>query len=324
MQITEALEDYLHYISAVDQKSMATIDSYQSDLKEYIAFLAKAEIHDMKDISYQDIQDFLTYLNSDQCDEQDVLVPARKGSSINHMITSIHMFHRYISMTFPNILDPAMHIRTKKTPQHLPNYFNVKDIETLLDSFGHTDQDLYEKAIVELLYGCGLRVSECCNLLLNQTHLDQGFLRVIGKGDKERMIPMHHRCVRALRDYLEIRSLWERKRNPFVFINKRGNPLTRQYVHTLIKEKLQELHLNEQLSAHSFRHSFASHLLDGGADLRVVQELLGHSDIATTQIYTHVQNKRLQNAYTAFHPRANSKQDDKMLDGVDPSKKKDK
>ena len=128
---------------------------------------------------------------------------------------------------------------------------------------------------------------------------------MIGKGDKERMVPMHTRCVRALRAYLtQIRPTWEKRKSTRVFLNSRGNVLTRQYVHTLIKQRLQELGLDERLSAHSFRHSFATHLLDGGADLRVVQELLGHSDITTTQIYTHVQNRRLKEAIDQYHPRS--------------------
>ena len=306
MQIEEALNDYMNYIQAVDQKAAATIASYHSDLLEYQAYLAAQGIVHMEDISYSNLQDFLEYLRLDHVDEDgNIIAHARKTSSINHMISSLHTFHRYITMTYPTIYDPAYHIRSKKSAKHLPAYFNVHDIEILLDSFGTSDQELFEKAILELLYGCGLRVSECCSLTLNQLHLEQGFLRVIGKGDKERMIPMHERCIKAIRVYLDIdRRHWEKKRSPYVFINASGNRCTRQYVHTLIKQKLKECGLNEQLSAHSFRHSFATHLLDGGADLRVVQELLGHSDITTTQIYTHVQSNRLKNVYTSSHPRA--------------------
>lgn len=314
MKITEALQDYMHYITVIDQKSLASIHSYEQDLKEYISYLKEHGIDAMEDITYQDIQNYVSYLSQDHFSEDSEprqIFWARKTSSINRMITSIHMFHRYITMTFPTILDPSVHIRGKKTRQKLPSYFNMDEITKLLDSFGSSDQDIFHKAILELLYGCGLRVSEVCSLTLNQLHLDQGFLRVIGKGDKERMVPMHHRCIVAVRTYIElVRNNYEssksgsKKRSVYVFINSRGNPLTRQYVHTLIKTKLKEQNLDEQLSAHSFRHSFASHLLDGGADLRVVQELLGHSDITTTQVYTHIQNKRLHHAYQSFHPRS--------------------
>ncbi|MEG0361123.1 MAG: tyrosine-type recombinase/integrase [Longicatena sp.] len=312
MLVKDAIEDYITYISLIDQKAKASITSYQTDLICYKKFLESQHCLLMEDISYSILQDFLAHLRIDQKDEaKQKVIHAKASNSINHMITSLHMFHRYITMKYPQILDPAQHIHTKKTQHHLPMYFNVHDMEMLLDSFGTSEQDYFEKAILELLYGCGLRVSECCDLTLNQTHLDQGFLRVIGKGDKERMVPMHTSCVTTLREYIvNVRKIWEKKRSPYVFINQRGNTLTRQYVHTLIKRKLKELNLDERYSAHSFRHSFATHLLDGGADLRVVQELLGHRDIATTQIYTHVQNKRLQSAYASFHPRAHKKEEE--------------
>lgn len=312
MEIKEAKEDYIRYIRSVDQKSASTISAYDNDLKEYQSYLSSIQIFEMQDITYQYIQDFLAYLSEDHVDEQGMLVSSkRKGTSINRMITSLHMFHRYITMSYPNILDAAIHIRGKKNAEHLPSYFNQQDMERLLNSFTDDDQDVFERAILELLYSCGLRVSECCNLRLNQLHIEQGFLRVIGKGDKERMVPLHNQCVHSLRDYLtQVRVKWEKKRSPYVFINALSHPLTRQYVHVLIKRKLKEHNLNEALSAHSFRHSFASHLLDGGADLRVVQELLGHRDIATTQIYTHIQNKRLQSVYRAYHPRANNQKGD--------------
>lgn len=305
MKLEEALQDYLHYIQAVDQKALATIHSYKTDLEEYILWLTQHQKKDMEDILPQDIQCFLHELEAGDDNNPQTM---RKRSSVNRMLTSIHMFHRYISMNHPTILDPSIHIRGGKKQQHLPLYFNAADIERLLDSFGEDDLSLYQKAICELLYGCGLRVSEVCELSLHQVHLEQGYLRIIGKGDKERMVPMHERCVRALRIYLlQVRPIWEKRKSNRVFINRRGNVLTRQYVHTLIKQRLQELGLDERLSAHSFRHSFATHLLDGGADLRVVQELLGHSDITTTQIYTHIQNRRLQEAIDRFHPRAKEK-----------------
>lgn len=299
MLITEALEDYIHYIKVVDQKSMTTITSYENDLHIYIDYLQKKQIDQMENITYADIQDFLN--------EQAL---TKKISSINHMITVLHTFHQYISFTYEHIPDPSQFVRSSKGAKRLPHYFNVHDIEKLLDSFGNSDQDIFEHAMLEILYSCGLRVSELCAIRGNQIHLEQGFLRCIGKGNKERMIPVHPRAKKALEEYLHlVRNKWENKRSPYVFINKRGNVLSRQYVHMVIKRNLQRNHLDESLSAHSFRHSFASHLLDGGADLRVVQELLGHSDITTTQIYTHVQTKRLKQAYNSFHPHAKKEGD---------------
>lgn len=294
MDILEAKEDYVHYISVVDVKSMATISSYQRDLKAYCDYLKDHDITQVEDITYELLQDFLS-IQSDK----------KKASSVNHLIVVLHMFHGYVTMNHPEIDDVSQHIHGRRTGRKLPSYFNATDIETLLNSFDDSDEGIFHTAMLELLYGCGLRVSELCQLTLNQVHLEHGFLRVIGKGDKERMIPMHERSVQALKRYLTlVRSQWVKKRSVYVFLNVYGHEVTRQYVHLLIKRQLKELGLDERLSAHSFRHSFATHLLDGGADLRVVQELLGHSDISTTQIYTHIQNKKIKDAYASFHPKA--------------------
>lgn len=294
MDILEAMEDYFHYISVVDQKSLATIASYRRDLTQYREYLASVGVLQLQDITYPILQDFLA-LQADK----------KKASSVNHMITVLHMFHGYIKMNYPNIEDVSVHLHGRKVGRKLPKYFNIADITTLLNSFDDSDEGIFHQALLEVLYGCGLRVSELCSLTLNQIHLEQGFLRVIGKGDKERMIPMHERSIQALQNYMKlVRVHWVKKRESYVFINHLGHIVTRQYVHLLIKNQLNLLGLDERLSAHSFRHSFATHLLDGGADLRVVQELLGHSDISTTQIYTHIQNKKLTDAYASFHPKA--------------------
>lgn len=298
MRIQDAIEDYLHHISVVDQKAMTSVQAYTRDLRSYEAFLKQRQIHEINEIAYLDVQDFI------QAERK-----VKKSNSVNRMISTLHNFHHYITFTYPKEHDPSIFIHSKKDGRKLPKYFNEHDIVRLLDSFGNSDQEIFEHAMLELLYSCGLRVSELCSLTMNQLHLEQGFLRVIGKGDKERMIPIHDRAVHIVRDYVTlIRPGWQKKRMANVFLNHLGHAVTRQYVHHLIKTKLAEMNLDQSLSAHSFRHSFATHLLDGGADLRVVQELLGHSDIKTTQIYTHVQNKRLKDAYASFHPRAKQKE----------------
>lgn len=292
MEIHESIIDYLHAIRIVEHKSAATVASYANDLSQYEAYLKKQNIKNLHTIDYNVLQDFLSSLST------------RNSNSINHVITVLRMYHRYLHITY-QFHDPTIHLHSKKPSRSLPQYFNMHDIERLLDSFHDDDTDLFHKAMLELLYGCGLRVSELCELCLNQLHLEQGFLRIIGKGDKERFIPMHERSILIVRQYLAyVRPTWEKKRMAQVFLNARGHHVTRQYVHILIKNKLAELNLNSQLSAHSFRHSFATHLLDGGADLRVVQELLGHQDITTTEVYTHIQDKRLKDAYFSYHPRS--------------------
>ena len=298
MFVSDAIEDYLHYISVVDQKRLTTIASYRNDLVQYQQYLHAQHIDVIEDVNFGVLQDFLGELKK-----------SKQTASINHMISALRTFHQYLAFTYPQLIDPTIYLHNSRVGSKLPKYFNQTDITGLLDDFGNSDEELFDHAILELLYGCGLRVSECCDLTLNQMHLEQKFLRVIGKGDKERLVPMNQRSVDAIRTYLDlVRIQWQVKRLPYVFVNAHGKQVTRQYIHTMIKQRLRNLGLDESLSAHSFRHSFATHLLDGGADLRVVQEMLGHADIATTQIYTHVQNKRLKQSYEQFHPRSHKEE----------------
>ena len=300
MMIKEAIIDFQYYLSMVEHKSKRTIASYLSDLHRYSAYLQDMGIERTEDIYEVHVQDFLLELREDY-----------RAATVNRYLATLHSFHSFLTQNDPKMIDPTRFIKGSKKQAHLPQYLNESEIKKILSSFSGNDQDVYHKAILELLYGCGLRVSECCELKFAQLHLEQGLLRILGKGNKERMVPLHKEGVQALQQYLKfVRCQWEQTRSPYVFINHLGNPLTRQYVHQMIKAKLQELGMSTAYSAHSFRHSFATHLLDGGADLRVVQELLGHSDIQTTQIYTHVQNRRLKAAYDAFHPFADHKGDE--------------
>ncbi|MFV0382163.1 MAG: tyrosine recombinase [Breznakia sp.] len=298
MLLREAIEDYMHYISVINQKSLSTIKSYKQDLVQYERYLQEYGTHDVNEITSDIIECFL---------QQQSL--QKSSNSLNHMSVSIRNFHNYLSYRYDYIQNPALHLRLRKHGKKLPIFMNEHDMKIFLSSFDEmNEQDIYHHCIVELMYGCGMRVSEVCNLKMNQLHLKQGFVRCIGKGNKERMIPIHDIAGELIHMYLEtIRSVWNIKKLPFVFINKRGNVLNRQYVHMLIKQKLKELDLDDHISAHSFRHSFATHLLNGGADLRSVQELLGHSDIGTTQIYTHIQTARLKEVYKQSHPRGKKK-----------------
>lgn len=294
MELQETFVDYQYYIKMVEHKSLRTIQSYQNDLQRYLAYLQELDIHRLEDVAEHHVQDYLIELREEA-----------RPATVNRALSAIRSFHRYALQSRASPFDPTRFLKGTKKQAHLPVYLSEQEIQRILASFSVVDRDVFHKAILELLYGCGLRVSECCALRLNQVHLDQRFLRVIGKGDKERMIPLHAEGVRVLTQYITyIRPQWEQKRSPYVFLNSRGTMLSRQYVHRMIKEKVLELGLNPAYSAHSFRHSFATHLLDGGADLRIVQELLGHSDIQTTQIYTHIQNRRLKQAYDRFHPYA--------------------
>ena len=293
MNLVEAHQEYLHHITAVEQKSMKTIESYERELNRYLAFLESRLFQRVEDVKYQDIMDYIAL-------KKENLAP----SSLNHLIVVIRSFHQFCEWRF-GIENPAALIKSQKSEKKLPVYLSESELELFLTPLSEDAQEIAQVAIFELIYGCGLRVSECCSMQLGQVHLDRKMLRCRGKGDKERMIPMNDRQVAAITRYLdEIRPKWAGKRTQALFVNSRGTPYKREEIHVMIKKRCQKLGLDERISAHSLRHSFATHLLDGGADLRTVQELLGHSDISTTQIYTHIQNKRLKDAYANFHPRS--------------------
>ena len=300
MDLHEALSDYKLNLSLVENKSKKTIEAYMSDLTHYINYLNQKNINNVEEITILTVDN---YLNS--------LTKEYSSNSINRVLASVRSFHKFISLNHESIKDPTLYIHTHKHNEHLPIYASVQDLKVLFDSFSNSDIDIYHKTILLTLYSCGLRVSELCSLKRNDIHLSEKILKVTGKGDKERIIPIVDACVQQMELYLNlVRKNWQKKTLPNFFINQYGRVLTRQYVHNLIKKKCEECNLNPNLSAHSFRHSFASHLLDGNADLRIVQELLGHSDIQTTQIYTHIQNKRLVNAYDNAFQSFKKKEDD--------------
>lgn len=301
MDLHEALSDYKLNLSLVENKSKKTIEAYMSDLTHYIDYLNQKNINNVEEITILTVDNYLNFLTKEY-----------SSNSINRVLASVRSFHKFISLNHESIKDPTLYIHTHKHNEHLPIYASVQDLKVLFDSFSNSDIDIYHKTILLTLYSCGLRVSELCSLKRNDVHLSEKILKVTGKGDKERIIPIVDACVQQMELYLNlVRKNWQKKALPNFFINQYGRVLTRQYVHNLIKKKCKECNLNPNLSAHSFRHSFASHLLDGNADLRIVQELLGHSDIQTTQIYTHIQNKRLVNAYdNAFQSFKKKEEDD--------------
>jgi integrase/recombinase XerD len=290
MKIHEAIDDYIVHITVIENKSIQTVKAYKHDLQTYENALKEMGVEDMEDISVVRMEHFIN----------DFLDTHSKRSA-NRMLAAIRSFHKYTTLNHPGLYNPARSIQGFSNEKHLPIYCSEDEVTKLLSSFGNSEKDIYEKTLLEVLYSCGLRVSELCGLKLNDIHFEEGILKIKGKGGKERIVPIAKPCIDQMKTYVTlIRPEWEIKRVPEFFINSHGRTCTRQYVHNLIKRKVAELNLNPNISAHSFRHSFATHLLDGNADLRVVQELLGHSDIQTTQIYTHVQNKRLTDAYDKF------------------------
>lgn len=287
MRFKEAIEDYLLNLRVIENKSQKTIESYQRDLYAFDTYLCSISLDSLEEIHFMEIEAFLNAYGQ-----------THSASSVNRMLSCLRSFYRFTLLNHPTLENPLVHSHHVKAESRLPIFCSQNEIKTLLDSFGDSDIEIYQKTIVMTLYSCGLRVSELCDLKKNDVRLDDHLVKVRGKGNKERIVPIVDLCVHQMEQYIHlVRDQWDIKQGTNFFINQRGNACTRQYVHHFIKEKIHTLGLNPNISAHSFRHSFATHLLDGDADLRVVQELLGHSDIQTTQIYTHVQTNRLKNVY---------------------------
>ena len=207
--------------------------------------------------------------------------------------------------------DPSLNLQVHKGPKTLPVYCTVDEIKLLMQSFDDTNiQDNLNHTLLETIYSCGLRVSEVCNLTINRVDLDTGKIRVLGKGDKERIVPIPKGSIPLLKQYVSITrmNLVQKKTNMF-FLNRFGRKITSKYVELLLQRKCVELGFKKHITPHKLRHSYATHMLQGGADLRSIQEILGHSNIQTTEIYTHVQNKQLFDAYSKFNPLASHELD---------------
>lgn len=292
MNIEESFTKYKTEITINEGLSKHTIDSYCSDLIIYFYYLQSKDITDTKEISLQVIDDFISSLRE-----------THKGSSIYRISASIRSYHHFLAFYY-NESDPTVNLEVSKGPKKLPVFCTVEEINQLMNSFDDTDnEDLLHHSILELIYGCGLRISEVCSLTTNRIDLDVGSIRVLGKGDKERIVPIPKGTIPLEKKYRDVlRPIYLKKKTNLFFINRLGHKITSQSIELMLKSKCQELGFNKEITPHKLRHSYATHLLQNGADLRSIQEMLGHSDIQTTEIYTHVQNKQLFESYAKFHP----------------------
>ncbi len=287
MQVEEAINDYLYNISTIEQKSQATISSYKNDLIKFVDYCKENEIQEIEKVDNLMIQDFLSIQKGQLSD-----------NSLAHLLTSLKNLFNYLFITY-NIKNPISVLSLKKR-QHLPTFLTEKEIKLVLDSFNEeNDEQFFQKLLLKLIYVTGIRVSELCDIQIKAVNLAHKQIRIIGKGNKERIVLIDTETSESMLYYLRnIRPKFNKKKqNVYFFINRLGNKINRQYVFQLIKEKCSEVGINKNVSPHSLRHSFATHMLNEDVDLRSVQELLGHSDISTTQIYTHVESKHLKDAY---------------------------
>lgn len=296
MKIDTAIKEYLFTLSTNEGKAERTVSSYAIDLKHYNQYLSERKITEVESITDRDIDDYISYLNS-----------TYKVTSINHSKVSIRNFHKFLNFKY-NLLDPSVNVTVSKGEKRLPIYATKQEIDKLMSIFDDEQpEQLFNHAILETIYGLGLRVSECCELKTNQVNLDDGFVKVLGKGNKERIIPIPSSTLDLMKRYfMNIRPIWLKKSSNYFFINKFGRKTYSEYVELMLRNSIIEAGITKKLTPHKLRHSYATHLLEGGADLRVIQELLGHSDISTTEIYTHVESERLKKSYLNAHPLAKS------------------
>jgi len=294
MKLENAMIDFIQYCLFEKGLTDRTAKSYQNDLIVYIDFLMERGIFTVKDITSDDVKNFLKMRSKSE-----------STSTVAHNLTVIKNFHKYLLKEDIVKEDVSLFISRPKLQKKLPRALSVEEVDTLLDIPLVTPFDYRNKAMLELMYGAGLRVSETVSLTINQVDLEHGLLRIMGKGRKEREIPIGEYGIYYLKLYLEQRYFLIKKGKQVdaLFLNNHGKQITRQGFFKILKNLLIEKGLNPDLSPHTLRHSFATHLLSRGADLRSIQEMLGHSDISTTKIYTHVSDEKVEADYKKYHPR---------------------
>ena len=301
MNIESAIDDFINYCVFEKGLSDKTKESYSYDLKVYKEYLNNHKIKDVKSIKTNDIENFLEYRYNLEDDTT---------STIAHNLTVIKNFHSYLFKTKLVDSDVAENISRPKLKKTIPRAISMEEIDKLLDIELNTPFDYRNKAMLELMYGSGLRVSELISLDVTSIDFTNCVIRITGKGSKERIVPIGEYSIYYLNEYLKCRNSMLKKINTdALFLNNHGKRMTRQGFFKNLKSILKNQGLDENIHPHTLRHSFATHLLNRGADLRSIQELLGHSDISTTRIYTHVSDKKVEEDYEKYHPREHSLSD---------------
>lgn len=294
------IAEFLGYLIAERGASPRTVDAYRRDLSQYATLLRSRGVSILDHATREDITAFIEHLQGR------ALAPA----TVERKVAAVKSYHKFLVRTGLSERLPTALIPLPKVPQHLPDVISIDDAARLLSQpFPDGAVGLRDRAILEVLYGSGIRASELTGLDVADLDLDEGFMRVLGKGSKERLVPVAGAAELALRAYLQSgRSRLRTRRSvagqdvSALFLNCRGGRLTRQSVHTLARRYGRRVGL--ELHPHTLRHSFATHMLEGGADLRSLQEMLGHADISTTQMYTHVDRTHIRAEYLSTHPRA--------------------
>ena len=292
------LANFKSYLRLEKSLSGNSIQAYVADVEKLIQYL---EIKNLglspEKIDLSHLQDFVSWIN-------EMTISANSQA---RMISGIKAFYKYLLLEDIITNDPTQLLESPKLKRSLPDTLNPNEIRQIIDSIDLSSENgERNKAILETLYACGLRVSEILNLKISNLYFKEEFIKVVGKGDKERLVPISKRAIKQLKIYLENNRVHidiKPGQEDFVFLNKRGNQLSRVMIFIIIKDLVEKCGIKKKISPHTFRHSFASHLVEGGADLRAVQEMLGHESITTTEIYTHLDRSYLKKMIEDHHPR---------------------
>jgi len=292
----ELIDTFLNYISVERGLANNTIISYREDLQLYLDYIEECHIDALSKIDKANITNFML----SQKDRG--IAP----NSIARRLAAIRMFHRFLARERIIKNDPSALIDSPKLWKRVPDTLTINEVDALIAAADvHDTQGIRDRAILETLYATGMRVSEVVNLKKDNVNLEIGFLRCIGKGNKERVIPLGKKAIAGITRYLEVSrpKLLGKKEADYLFLSRFGRKTSRQSLWKMIKKYAKQAHIKKPIKPHIMRHSFATHLLEHGADLRSVQEMLGHSSISTTQIYTHINKDRLKSIHKQFHPR---------------------
>ncbi len=300
MKWDEAIYEFKNYLKLERSLSVNSIEAYKNDLTKLENFIEQSGKNIFPEkVSHTDIRDFLECINKEG-------ISARSQTRI---LSGIRSFYKFLLLEDIIETDPSSLIESPRIGKRLPTVLSIDEIDALMAAIDMSKPaGRRNKAILETLYSCGLRVSELIKLRLSDLFFDMGFIKVIGKGDKERLVPISERAVKEIKNYLPDRNSLlhkiKKESENLVFLNNRGNKLSRNMIFMIINKLADTIMLKKNIGPHTFRHSFASHMVDRGADLRAVQEMLGHESILSTEIYTHLDNEYLRDAIIRFHPRA--------------------
>ncbi len=282
------IEDYEKYLSLERNYSPNTVKAYLNDINNFNIFIKK----DLLNISPMDIHNYLKHISN------------LSAKTISHNLSSLKNFYNYLQKNELINYNPTDEIDRPKIEQKIPEFLSLEEVSNLLNIPVENEYNARDKAILELLYSSGIRISELTNLEMANIDLEECLIRVMGKGSKERIIPLGDYAIDALKNYIiNYRHILNKKNTTYIFLNNQGGKLSRQFIFKTIKKYALKKGIRKNISPHTLRHTFATHLLKNGADLRIIQELLGHENLSTTQIYTHLTNDKLKSDYEEFFPR---------------------